>query len=174
MPVSSDAEYREAVTRTFASQATQILAQYPSSSFTSPNDALNAVATDGFFTCPARRLARAVAGGGSRAFLYVFAHAPEKPAQMNLGSYHSAELPYVFGIDTGLAITQTDEKPLVSRVQGYWTSFARTGDPNGGGAPSWPPYNASGDQAMMLDLPTSAAGTAYKKAQCDFWDTLSP
>jgi para-nitrobenzyl esterase len=174
VPVSSDAEYQAAVTRTFGSQATQILGQYQSSSFTSPNDALNAVATDAFFTCPARRLARAAAGAGSTVYLYIFAHAPEKPSQMNLGSYHSAELPYVFGIDTGLAVTQADEKPLVSLVQGYWTAFARTGDPNGAGAPSWPTYGASGDQDMTLDLPTSAVGTYYKKQQCDFWDTLYP
>jgi para-nitrobenzyl esterase len=174
VPVSSDAEYQAAVTRTFPSQATQILAQYPSSSFTSPNDALNAVATDAFFACPARRVARAAAGAGSTVYLYVFAHAPEKPSQMNLGSYHSAELPYVFGIDTGLAVTQSDEKPLASLVQGYWTAFARTGDPNGAGAPNWPTYAASGDQDMTLDLPTSAAAPYYKKTQCDFWDTLYP
>ncbi len=174
MPVTSDADYQAAVTRTFTARAPQILAQYPSSSFTSPNDALNAVATDSFFTCPARRLARAAAAAGSGVYLYVFAHAPEMPTEANLGAYHSAELPYVFGLDTGLATTQADEKPLATLMQGYWTAFAHAGDPNGNGAPMWPAYTAAGDQDMTLDLPASAVETGHKKSQCDFWDSVYP
>nr|MBA3458233.1 carboxylesterase family protein [Deltaproteobacteria bacterium] len=54
-------------------------------------------------------------------------------------------------------------------VQGYWTRFAATGDPNGDGAAEWPTY--TGERHMVLDaLPT--AGTAYKAAACDFWDAV--
>jgi para-nitrobenzyl esterase len=173
-PVTSDADYQAAVTRTFTTKATQILAQYPSAMFPSPNDALNTLATDAFFTCPARRLARTAAGAGSTVYLYIFAHAPEKPTEPNLGAYHSAELSYVFGIDTGLATTQADEKPLVTQMQGYWTAFANKGDPNGSGAPMWPAYTAAGDQDMTLNLPTSMVESAHDKANCDFWDGITP
>jgi para-nitrobenzyl esterase len=173
-PVSSDAEYQAAVARTFPSQATQILAQYPSSAFPSPNDALNEATTDAFFACPARRLARAATAAGSNVYLYVFAHVPEQPIQQNLGSFHSAELPYVFGADPGLAVTKDDEKPLTSIMQGYWTRFAHAGDPNGSGAPGWPKYSQSGDQDLSLDLPSPAVETGHKNAKCDFWDSVSP
>jgi para-nitrobenzyl esterase len=173
-PVSSDAEYQAAVARTFPTQATQILAQYPSSAFPSPNDALNEATTDAFFTCPARRQARAAATAGSNVYLYVFTHVPEQPIQQNLGSFHSAELSYVFGADPGLATTKDDEKPLIATMQGYWTRFAHAGDPNGGGAPAWPKYSQSGDQDLSLNLPTPSVETGHKSAKCDFWDSVGP
>jgi para-nitrobenzyl esterase len=56
-------------------------------------------------------------------------------------------------------------------MRGYWTRFANSADPNGGGAPNWPKYDATGDQNFGFDVPTSAAETGYKKAKCDFWDS---
>jgi para-nitrobenzyl esterase len=172
IPVANDSEYQAALTRTFGAAATpMILAQYPSSAFPSANDALNALAVDAFFACPARRFARAVSGAGGDAYLYAFTHVPEKPLVMGLGVFHSSELGYVFGTDFPLDPAQADEKPLGAQIRGYWTRFAAAGDPNGGGSPMWPKYSAAMDQSMKLDLPASAAQTGYKKDKCDFWDT---
>ncbi|HVW29424.1 MAG TPA: carboxylesterase family protein [Polyangiaceae bacterium] len=171
-PVANDTEYQAAVNRTFGTAAaSKILAQYPSSMFPSANDALDGLAVDAFFACPARRFARAASAAGVDAYLYQFAHVPEKPLTMGLGVFHSSELGYVFGTDFPLAPPQDDEKPLGTTMRGYWTRFATTGDPNGGGSPMWPKYTASADQSMKLDLPTPAAQTGYKKDKCDFWDT---
>ena len=35
-------------------------------------------------------------------------------------------------------------------MMGYWTRFAATGDPNGGGAPYWPRFNATRQQIQEL------------------------
>ena len=55
----------------------------------------------------------------------------------------------------------------------YWAQFARSGDPNSQGVPSWPPYNASADEFQAM-LPPSAMpelgfATDHK---CDFWGRL--
>jgi para-nitrobenzyl esterase len=174
VPVSTDADYQAALSRRFTSaQVTQILAQYPSSAFPSPNDALNAVVTDAIFACPARRVARAASGAGATVYLYAFNHVPETALVPNLGSFHSAEFPYVFGVDDPLAVTKDDEKPLIPIMQGYWTRFAH-GDPNGAGAVNWPKYTQSADQDLAIDLPMPSVETGRKMAKCDFWDGISP
>src|SRR5262249_55990333 len=122
--------------------------------------------------CPARRLARNAASAGMDVYLYAFHHAPEKPLLPGLGSFHAAEFSYIFGFDTPLATTQTDEKPLADLMRGYWTRFGTGLDPNGGGAPTWPKYTAAADGTMGLDVPTSAQEAGYKKAKCDFWDSI--
>jgi para-nitrobenzyl esterase len=55
---------------------------------------------------------------------------------------------------------------------GYWSRFASTGDPNGGGAVEWPRANAGADPYLVLDA-SIVAGDGVRTAQCDFWDTLS-
>jgi para-nitrobenzyl esterase len=172
VPVANDAEYQTALGRTFGADTAKVVAQYPSASFKTANDALNVVANDSFFACPARRLARNAAAAGADVFLYAFHHAPEMPLIPGLGSYHAAEFSYIFGFDTVLAKTQDDELPLATLMRGYWTRFVNTGDPNGGDAPSWPKYTAAGDQNLGLDIPTSALETGTKKAKCDFWDSI--
>jgi para-nitrobenzyl esterase len=59
----------------------------------------------------------------------------------------------------------------VSAMEGYWTQFATTGDPNGGSNPMWPAYDTAGDQNIDLDT-TITVGSGLDKANCDFWDGI--
>ena len=172
VPVTNEQEYVDALERRFGvAVAAKVLAMYPISAFASANDALSAVTTDGLYACPARRLARAQSAAGADVYLYAFEHEPEAPLITGLGVFHIAEVSYVFGIDSPLATTQRDELPLVAAMQGYWTRFARTGDPNGDDAVAWPEYSASDDESLVLDL-TIATQAEYKQAQCAFWDSV--
>ena len=55
-------------------------------------------------------------------------------------------------------------------IRGYWTRFAATGDPNGGGAPTWPAFGAS-DVRVNLDVDVTQLND-FRADACAFWRTL--
>jgi para-nitrobenzyl esterase len=59
--------------------------------------------------------------------------------------------------------------PLKNAVQGYWSSFAKSGDPNGGDRPKWSRYDTAADNSIRLDLVVSHTAHVRSDA-CDFWD----
>jgi len=79
-----------------------------------------------------------------------------------LGAAHGMEVAFVFGhFDVGpLSSWIYDERSAPSRGQlsaammGYWTTFARTGSPNGGSSdlPAW----SAAPSFMVLDVPVSS------------------
>ena len=54
---------------------------------------------------------------------------------------------------------------------GYWTRFAATGDPNGGGATVWPAYASATDQNLQLGDAISVGSGLYRQA-CDLADQV--
>ena len=77
-----------------------------------------------------------------------------------LGAPHSDEIEYVFGtLDSraGGPKWRSEDRKLSNEMGGYWTNFARTGNPNGDSLPNWPTYNASDNwQVMHLNATTEA------------------
>lgn len=82
---------------------------------------------------------------GGAAYLYWLDHAPPPPPRllaMNggrpLGAYHGADIPLVFGnLPPDLPWTDADRR-VSGLMMAYWINFARSGDPNGPGLPTWP------------------------------------
>lgn len=69
------------------------------------------------------------------------------------GVFHSSEIEYVFGnlsARPDAPFTKADDA-LSETVQGYWVNFAKTGNPNGAGLPTWPAYSAA-DQWPVMHL----------------------
>jgi para-nitrobenzyl esterase len=62
----------------------------------------------------------------------------------NRGSFHGAELPYVFG-------NGGSNKELSALMMQLWTSYARTGIPSARGLAAWEPYTRQGGATMILD-----------------------
>ena len=63
------------------------------------------------------------------------------------GAPHATEIPYVFGTVSaryGKNLTEQDEK-VARAANAYWIAFAMHGDPDSGGGPKWPKYDASKD-----------------------------
>ena len=116
-------------------------------------------------------MARNFAANGMKNYLYSFDGKVEAPIIASLAdrSFHSVDIPYVFGNDYILGKVPADGKALATSVQNYWTNFAKTGDPNGGTEVTWPEYTAAGDQSLTLAT-TVKAGAGLKKELCDFWD----
>ena len=68
------------------------------------------------------------------------------------GTYHSGEMPYCYGnlklSGKTFAYDESDYK-LEKTMLTYWSNFAKTGNPNGEGLPTWDEYTSNG-QVMEL------------------------
>jgi para-nitrobenzyl esterase len=84
--------------------------------------------------------------------LYIYYFDRDMPGEDRPGAFHSSELWYIFGtlgrcwrpmegVDYKISMTMGD----------YWNNFAKTGDPNGEGAPLWPAFTESNSLTMRIN-----------------------
>jgi len=120
---------------------------------------------------PARFAADAFAANGSPVFLYRFSYVQASMReQLRAGAPHGGEIAYVFGtLSGGRGGAPTPEDLVVSRMaQSYWVNFAKNGDPNGAGLPTWPRHVAGDDQIFDFRPDgTAGAGPDPRKARLD-------
>jgi para-nitrobenzyl esterase len=171
--VADDAAF-EAFAETLApGHAEEVVALYPSETYGSAQAAANAALGDSMFVCPTRRAARAIAAGGAATYLYHFTYAPESSMLGDLGSFHSAEIKFVFGNPTLLLPDPLTEGELEmsQAIMGYWSRHAESGDPSGKDAVAWPRYGAE-EEALAIDLDI-APQAGLKGELCDEGDTFA-
>jgi para-nitrobenzyl esterase len=102
--------------------------------------------------------------GDSPVYRYRFdLPAPPSKFHPEAAAFHSDEIEYVFGtLDTRPgAIWRDSDRALSAQIMGYWTNFAKSGNPNGAGLPPWPEYS-DGDPVLHLDDPVSVQPDAQR------------
>ena len=92
--------------------------------------------------------------GRSKVFYYYFDQHPEYPAgspQAGRGSPHGADVPYVFQhlSTSNPQLTKTDQD-ISEAMATYWVNFAKRGDPNGDGVPTWPAFSDANPVLMYF------------------------
>ena len=139
----------------FPGQGTQ-LSQVFHSSDVDPWDRapLAAYMADVMFTEPMRTWADSMGKVSSPAYVYWWSNPSRIVGYGELGAFHAAEIPYVFGrFDSfaGLAFEVTDRDRQLSRIAlDLWTNFAKNGVPAAGGLPTWPGYTIA--EPIMMEL----------------------
>jgi para-nitrobenzyl esterase len=151
----------------------RVIRQYPLSAYPDAGAALGQAVGDAVLTCPAVASAKALSRWVP-VYEYEYDHAPNPfilaTPGIDLGAFHAAELPYVFGAPTqssgNFGFTPAEQQ-LSDTVAGAWARFAVTGSPSGGGL-AWPRLTSPSGPYLVLDTPTSSA-RAMKAAPCGFW-----
>lgn len=85
------------------------------------------------------------------------------------GAFHSAEVVYAFN---NLRLKdwpwQEADHRLSDAMAAYWTNFAKTGDPNGAGLPSWPGFAESGSRVLHLGDDITEGPAMHRPAMAFF------
>jgi para-nitrobenzyl esterase len=177
------ANYTAAVQKLYGDRATEAMRQYPAATDAEVEQAATNLAGDRFIAYSTWKLADAqIQTGGKPVYRYLYARprpamTPEMgnatanlaggvtkgtgaatPAPPAKGAVHSAEIEYALGnLPTNKVFAWTPDDYKVSEtMQGYFTNFIKTGNPNGAGLPTWPAASQQGGQYLRLDVTTKA------------------
>jgi para-nitrobenzyl esterase len=177
----SKAGYKKTLATINADAVQKIVTAYPVAAYKSPSLAMIAAAEDSK-ACIVRKINTLVAVHGVPVYAYEFEDetAPSYFPKVSfpMGAYHTSELQFLFlGYKGGRGTfhpLSTAQGTLSDQMVGYWTNFARFGDPNGGKLPRWPRYQDDRDEYLALDIPTIKVTANYGRTHnCDFWDPIN-
>ncbi len=96
---------------------------------------------------------RKSAGGAAPVWSYLWT----KPSDAYGGRYgatHGIDVaPSMNEVRFPLVGSTAENRVLADQISGAWVAFARTGDPNHDGIPTWPSYNTASRATMVFDTP---------------------
>ena len=141
------AKYQGFVKAAFGPQAPTIFKVYPAASDAEAEPAAYRLMTDmmgfsAFFWGTQQVNAKA-----APAYVYFFVHRPAEPATpctYSCKAGHGSEVKYAFHqLALDPRVWNADDRAIENEMTGYWTNFAKTGDPNGEGPPKWPLFDGT-------------------------------
>ena len=168
-------ELRAVFEKEWPNHGAELAAKYPVTAKAGVRVQMAAAFSDWANTCPIRGNARTFSKLGSATYLYRFRHAPDVFGDRSHGAFHGSELAYLFPsvFLKHKLVYRDDDRAIAALMSGYWARFAATGDPNGGGAPVWPRYDATTEQHLTIDTPaTTSAGAKLRAGECELWDRI--
>ncbi|GAA4291048.1 carboxylesterase family protein [Actinomadura luteofluorescens] len=127
--------YPRLLKEAFGRHAGRVAARYPLSRFPSAGLAWATVLTDASWACSTLAGARDLA---ARTTVYSYEFADEDAPNVNglhvpdvpQGAAHATDLPYLFDLGGRDLLVNRERKGLARTMVGYWSAFARTGDPD--------------------------------------------
>ncbi len=167
----TSAKWKAYAAERYGPDADAFLTAFPGNTDAEAIRSADDLSTAGFIAMGAWRWAEAqTQTGQAPVYRYRFDRVAPPEANHPEGKYafHSDELEYVFGtLDTRHgAVWQSADRRLSQQMVGYWTNFARTGNPNGPNLPPWPSYDKQKEVLYLNDTITSAPDPT--RAEFDF------
>jgi carboxylesterase type B len=80
------------------------------------------------------------------------------------GAGHGSESPFVLG---NVLLPGAKDRAVIDTMQGHWIQFAKTGDPNGPGLPTWPSYSEGKPTTMVYGQERMRAEQDWLKQRFD-------
>jgi para-nitrobenzyl esterase len=101
------------------------------------------------FAYGAYSMALAMTRAGQKAYLYNFTF-QDTGKRARLGAHHGLELSFLSDSFPSDWVWSASSDQLGEFMRGYWAQFAKSGDPNYRGAPSWPAFDSGAEQCLEL------------------------
>ena len=149
----------------FKDRAAEFLKLYPGDSDEQATDSAIAFGGDSFIAFGTWKWIEAQRKTGDAPVYRYHFELRALPSKYHPGefAFHSDDIEYVFGtLDTRPGETvRPEDRKLSEEMMGYWTNFAKTGDPNGTGLSEWPRY-AKDDELIHLNNPITSGPDALR------------
>jgi len=151
--VKTVADFQKYVSGWFGSHADRVLALYPHETDAQATASARILARDRYMTSLLLWVSARNGNSKQKIYQYIYDHPAPTFTGPNLGSFHSAGLPYFFGnLDPTIRPFGPDDQRVSDQVQGYLLAFIATGNPNGPGRLDWPVAKDSSSRVMALGL----------------------
>lgn len=156
--ISAD-DYRTLLAKAFGDHARAVEAEYPLSAFASPTEAWSQVLTDRVWARATWNQHRLLSAH-TPTYAFEFADPTATPH----GATHHSDIDYLFPTTTPNSLSDTMIR--------YWTTFARTGNPNAEGLPTWPAF-ADSHHVQSLATDTIGPTDFTTTHRLPFWETIT-
>ena len=176
-PHATEAQFQVDLTALFgAAKVSEATALYPDSTPAQLNNSADSLIGDLIIREQTWEAADRQYRSGEPVYVYYFTYtSPYSPI-----AAHTAEIPFVFGnlgpnpIFGGLSSPTPSYADVVfSRtLMAYWTNFAKTGNPNGAGLPTWPAYQGTPVSNDILLLNNTIEPYTYNYDRFEFIESF--
>jgi para-nitrobenzyl esterase len=150
-PPQTPQAFEAQVRARYGAFAERLLALYPHADDAQADEAFGLLGRDRYMASLTLWSTARTAASSQPIHAYLFEHVLPGPESARFRSFHTAEVPYVFGVlDQGGRAFGDEDRAVSAQLQDYWLAFMRTGDPNGAGRAEWPLFEAAVGKVMAL------------------------
>lgn len=174
----TEKQYEPALIQAFGAHASVVAAEYPLTAF--DGNAAVAFATVMTDRMWAKNILRQNELIAAHTPLYFFEFADREPPEefpfpkdIPPGAYHNSDISYLFRSPAFEEKLRPDQLALSDQMIAYWTSFARTGDPNHAGAADWDGFDENGSVLALGPGAGRIAPVDYvDEHRLEFWRSI--